>query len=74
MIVQVVQAVLVLPMRLLLEAIIIFWPSFRRSKKIRLGTVVEHIFHICLEILANFETSNLSKHKDCASGAAVLAT
>jgi hypothetical protein len=50
MIVQVVQAVLVLPMRLLLEAIIIFWPSFRRSKKIRLGTVVEHFIHISLEI------------------------
>ena len=50
MIVQVVQAVLVLPMRLLLEAIIIFWPSFRRSKKIRLGTVVEHFLHISLEI------------------------
>ena len=68
---------LVLPMRLLLEAIIIFWPSFRRSKKIRLGTVVEHIFYICLEIFANFEVNNVYdvlKLKDCASGAVVLAT
>ena len=62
---------LVLPMRLLLQAIIIFWPSFRRSKKIRLGTVVEHIFHICLEFFANFEVNNVYdvlKLKDCASG------
>ena len=75
MIVQVVQAVLVLPMRLLLEAIIIFWPSFRRSKIPRFNTVVEHGLHISLEILENFVMNTdqaLLELTDCASGAVVV--
>ena len=74
MIVQVVQAVLVLPMRLLLEAIIIFWPSFRRSKIPRFNTVVEHGLHISLEILENFVTNTdqaVLELTDCANGAMV---